>query len=111
MYAPCLDTGNRTPHEAATWQNDVAAPREFRVVVSFGAQSFPRKRESTPQTFGMPCRRIGFLPPWRDGNDRRLERIPIPNDTRTEFRVTRSQFVQARRAAPALRDSPGRKKL
>jgi hypothetical protein len=35
----------------------------------------------------MCCPRSGFLPPWRDGNDRRLEWFPIANDTSALSRV------------------------
>src|SRR5208337_1150529 len=59
------------------------------VLVSFARhgrckpQSFPRKRESTRQTFGNALS-TGWIPPAeRDGNDRRFERHPIPNDTNT----------------------------
>jgi len=51
-----------------------------KVVVSFGARSFPRKRESTPQTFGNVLSSDWIPPAERDGNDRRLKWIPIPND-------------------------------
>ena len=60
------------------------------VLVSFGMgthlsrQSFPRKRESIPQTFGNVLLSDWIPPAERDGNDRRLEWIPIPNDTSTQ---------------------------
>ena len=44
-------------------------------------QSFPRKRESSRQTFGNALSTDWIPPAERDGNDRHFERDPIPNDT------------------------------
>jgi hypothetical protein len=63
-----------------------------RMLVSFGTgplpkhQSFPRKRESTRQTFGNALSTDWIPPAERDGNDRRFERYPIPNDTNSQKR-------------------------
>jgi hypothetical protein len=47
----------------------------------------------------MCCRRTGFLPPWRDGNDRWLESIPIPNDTSTHSALQEIQTFTGGRLA------------
>jgi hypothetical protein len=44
----------------------------------------PWREESTPQTFGNVLSSDWIPPAERDGNDRRLEWIPIPNDTSTQ---------------------------
>jgi hypothetical protein len=61
--------------------------RSTGVMVSFARhgrskpQSFPRQRESTRQTFGNALSTDWIPPAERDGNDRRFESAPIPNDT------------------------------
>jgi hypothetical protein len=51
-----LSIGSRRPYHLHAGLNQTHCPRIFmlaqRVLVSFGAQSFPRKRESTPQAIG-----------------------------------------------------------
>ena len=46
-------------------------------------RSFPRKRESTGQTFGSAL--FDGLDSRFRGNDRRFKRDPIPNDTNTRI--------------------------
>jgi hypothetical protein len=72
--AECIETakqGQRWTH----WDvaSRLSAPQEIKavellVLVSFGAQSFPRKRESTPQTFGnmLPS---DWIPPATAGQE------------------------------------------
>ena len=45
------------------------------------ALSVPKGGNLICKPLEMCCPRSGFLPPWRDGNDRRLEWFPIANDT------------------------------
>ena len=77
--------------------------------MSFGAQSFPRKRESTPQAFGNVLSSDWIPPAERDGNDRRLEWISIPNDTTTTNGGGVSPFECRTASSPAMagRDQPG----
>ena len=66
-----------------------AASSRESVVVSFARRSHSRESGNLlPKPLEMRCRRTGFFPPWRDGNDRRLEWIPIPNDTKTQEPAT-----------------------
>ena len=72
-----------------------AASSRESVVVSFARRSHSRESGNLlRKPLEMRCRRTGFLPPWRDGNDRRLEWIPIPNDTKTQEPVV-VQFAVA----------------
>jgi len=86
-----------------------------RALVSFARPGHSRESGNPlRKPLGMCCRRTGFLPPWRDGNNQRLEWIPIPNDTSTGRRgfltllLGEYKFLRYARGGKATGDSRGR---